>query len=303
MARFAERSLLVYKVEFNRRRVVSERVFVDDVDGHAANDLFFKFCEKYRNDLIELRSGSRFIRIKSCRQIGGGVLVGLMSGVSGEAFDVVDVESAETIQSFDEGKAPLVESRCFFTTDYGRGWAFLCVEHVAHGAGDTVLFEPFRRYLFEVVPKVTMKRGLVIEAKVIDNFLSVESVEVKLCRGFNDIADAGIREGDYISYRLGHGRGNPFNLGIVDSLKRLGRKSPVLYGLSGTVFDSDDAAIYIELKDRGGRTRRFLLSEDLGMPFREVLNEAGKPPLDDREFIERCKESCDSLGDAMGRVL
>ena len=223
--------------------------------------------------------------------------------MSGEAFDVVDVESAETIQSFDEGKAPLVESRCFFTTDYGRGWAFLCVEHVAHGAGDTVLFDPFRRHLFEVVPRVTMKREPVIEGKVVDNFLSVESVEVKLYRGFSDIADARIREGGYISYKLCHGRGKPFSLSVVDSLKRLGRRSPVLYGLSGTVFDSDDSVIYVELKDKGGRTRRFLISEDLGMPFREVLNEAGSPPLDDQGFIDRCREGCDSVGDATGRVL
>lgn len=303
MAKYAERSLLIYKVMLNRRGIASEPVYVDDVDGHAADDLFFEFCKKCRNDLIELHTGSRFIRIKSCSRMNRGVLVKLMSGVSGEAFDVVDIESAETVQSFDEGKAPLVESRCFFTTDYGRGWAFLCVEHVAHGAGDTVLFEPFRKYLFEIVPKVTMKREPVIEAKVIDNFLSVESVEVKRYGGFNDVADAGIREGDYISYKLGHGRGNPFGLGIVDSLKRLGRKSPILYGLSGSVFDSEDSAIYIDLKDKGGRTRKFLISENLGMPFREVLNDAGSPPLDDQEFVDRCKEGCDSVGDATGRVL
>lgn len=303
MPNYAERSLLIYKVMLNRRGIVSEPVYVDDVDGYTADDLFFGFCEKYRNELIELRSGSRFIRIKSCSRMDGGVLVKLMSGVSGEAFDVVDVESAETIQSFDEGKAPLVESRCFFTTDYGRGWAFLCVEHVAHGAGDTVLLEPFRKYLFEIVPKVTMKREPVIEAKVIDNFVSVESVEVKLYHGFSDIADAAIREGDYVSYKLGHGRANPFGLSIVDSLKRLGRKSPVLYGLGGTVFDDDRSIIYVYLKDKGGRTRRFVISEDLGMPFREVLNDAGSPPLDDQEFIGRCKEGCDSVGDATGRVL
>lgn len=227
----------------------------------------------------------------------------MMSGASGEAFDVVDVESAETVQSFDEGKAPLVESRCFFTTDYGRGWAFLCVEHVTHGAGDTVLFEPFRKYLSEVVPNVTMKREQVIEAKVVDNFLSVESVEVKRYLGFNDIADAMVQEGDYASYKLGHKRGRPFPLGIVDSLKSLGRRSPVLYGIEGTVFDHEESSIYVDLKDKGGRTRRFLISEDLGMPFREVLNEAGSPPLDDQGFIDRCREGCDSVGDATGRVL
>lgn len=303
MANHAERSLLIYKVMLNRRGVASDPVYVDDVDGHAADDLFFGFCQKYRNDLIELGTASRLVRIRDCCRMGDGVLVRLMSGASGEAFDVVDVESAETVQSFDEGKAPLVESRCFFTTDYGRGWAFLCVEHVTHGAGDTVLFEPFRKYLSEVVPNVTMKREQVIEAKVVDNFLSVESVEVKRYLGFNDIADAMVQEGDYASYKLGHKRGRPFPLGIVDSLKSLGRRSPVLYGIEGTVFDHEESSIYVDLKDKGGRTRRFLISEDLGMPFREVLNEAGSPPLDDQGFIDRCREGCDSVGDATGRVL
>lgn len=46
MANHAERSLLIYKVMLNRRGVVSDPVYVNDVDGHAADDLFFGFCQK-----------------------------------------------------------------------------------------------------------------------------------------------------------------------------------------------------------------------------------------------------------------
>lgn len=303
MPSFADRTLLVYKVSFNRRGVTSDPVYVDDVDGYAADDLFFGFCEKYCNDLMELRTGSRFVRISECNRTDGGVLAKLYSGVAGEAFDVVDTESARTLQRYDEGKAPLVESRCYFTAGHGRGSAFLCVEHVAHGAGDTVLFEPFGKYLREVVPKVTMKRSPVIVAKAVENFLSVESVEVKLYLGSDDLADSRVGEGDYVSYRLGHKRGRPFGLGVLESLRRLGRRSPVLYGLEGTVFDSEDSAVYVHLKEKGGGVRRFLVSEDLGMPFKEVLNGGDEPPLDDERFVERCEQSCENLSDAMGRVL
>lgn len=303
MPNFAERTLLVYKVLFNRRGDADDPVYVDDVDGLAADDLFFKFCEKYRNDLIELRTGSRFVRISKCNRIDGGVLAKLYSGVAGEAFDVVEIESARTLQRYDEGKAPFVESRCYFTAGYGRNNAFLCVEHVAHGAGDTVLFEPFGRYLREVVPRVTMKRSPVIISKAVESFLSVESVEVKLYLGNDDVADARVREGDYVSYKLGHKRARPFNLGVLDSLRKLGRRSPVLYGFEGTVFDSERSAIYVNLKENGGGIRRFLVGEDLGMPFKEVLNERGEPPLDDDQFVEKCEQACEELSDIMGRVL
>lgn len=303
-AYYAPRSMVAYKISFNRRGRPDEVVPIDAIDGTSVGDLFFGFCQGDAGRLQEAATGGKYLRLFGARRIDDGVMAKLLSGLGGEERQVYDIKSAEKKFDIAESDASMVTVRCFLSWKRtGRGYAILCVEHASGAAGDTVLFRPFRSYLRSVAPNVVVDFEPVVEAEALESFSSLEEVEVKRYLEQGDLADRLTREGDYVAYKLGHMRGRPFGIGFVKELLTGKSDKSTLLGLRGTFLDSDRSVVSVSLKDRRGAVRKFELGESFGMKVREVLNDAGSPPVPDDEFIEVCEDRCATIAEKAGRMI
>lgn len=301
---YAPRSMVAYKVKFNRRGHPDELVYIDDVQGLSVGDLFFNFCMNDAGRLQEAARGGRYLNLSEPRRIDGGVMVELLSGLAGEARQVFDIQSSEKRFDIAESDASMVSIRCLLSwRRTGRGYAILCVEHASGAAGDTVLFRPLRSYLKSVAPEAVVNFEPVVEAEALEGFETLEEIEVKRYLEQGDMADRITREGDYVSYKLGHMRGRPFSLGYVKELLTGKTDRSVLLGLQGTFLDSDRSVVSVSLRDRRGSVRKFELGSDFGMKVREVLNDAGSPPISDEEFIRVCEDRCATIAEKAGRII
>lgn len=303
-AHYAPRSMVAYKISFNRRGHPDEAVPIDEIGGADVGDLFFGFCQNDAGRLQEAAAGGKYLNMLEPRRIDDGVMATLLSGLGGEERQVYDTESAEKRFDIAESDASMVTVRCLLSWKRtGRGYAILCVEHASGSAGDTVLFRPFRSYLKSVAPNVVVDFESVVEAEALDSFSSLEEVEVKRYLEQGDLADRLTREGDYVTYKLGHMRGRPFGLGFVKELLTGESDKSALLGLRGTFLDSDRSVVSVSLRDRRGSVRKFELGESFGMKVREVLNDAGSPPIPDDEFIQACEDRCATIAEKAGRMI
>ena len=298
---YSERSMVLYKVTFNERNNPDEIIRPQDIHGISCNALFSEFIENNIKDLIRLRAGNKFVKPISCNTDDGTVLIKVSSGSSGENVDVVDIDSGSTEYQYGTDKAAMIFSRCFVSQNYGSGYALLCVEHTRNGAGDTALFEPFRRFLRNRVPDVVVKFEPLIEPEIIENFISVESVEVKKYIEPGDPANLLISEAATVSTKLMHKRAQPFSMGLYHSLvKTRGKAIASMVGLDERAFDDEGLEVLVTLKHRSGATRTFVITDPLGVKIREVLNQNGTPPLDDDAFVSQCKDRCESAAERIG---
>lgn len=298
---YSERSMVLYKVTFNERNTPDEIIAPQDVRGSSCTALFSEFVENNVEELIRIRTGNKFVKPVSCKIDNGVVLIKVSSGSSGENVDVVDIGSGNTEYQYGTDKAAMIYSRCFISQNYGSGYALLYVEHTRNGAGDTSLFDPFRKFLRDRVPDVIVKFEPLIEPEVIENFVSVESVEVKKYIEPGDAANLLVSEAATVSTKLMHKRAQPFSMGLYYSLvKTRGKAIASMIGLDETAFDEDGLEVLVTLKHRTGATRTFVITDPLGVKIREVLNQNGTPPLDDSTFVSQCKDRCDSAAERIG---
>ena len=296
--------MVVYKIAINERRKPDEIIDINNVCGKHIGDLFIDFCKSGSGKLQEASQNGKYIQIGSVHPIQNGIVVSLLSGLAGDERQVFDVESAKKKYDLHAGDASMVSVRSYLTwKNTGKGYALLCVEHSANAAGDTVLFNPFKSYLRNVVPDVVVKFEPMSEIEVLEQFDSLERVEVRRYLGQGDRADQLTREGDCISYVINHKRGRPFGIGAVKDLLKESTNPAVMLGYSGTSVDSVESEIIVSLKDKSGRTTNFSLGGDYAVKVRQELNARGEKPLSDDQFIEACDNRCEIISERLGRAI
>lgn len=298
---YSERSMVLYKVTFNERNNPAEILSVRDIDGLTCIELFCQFVDAKKDELVSLRSGNRFIKLSGCKQAEETALIKVNSGSSGEDVDVIDVGSGDTEYSYGTDKAAMIDSRCYVSQTFGTSYAFLCVEHTRNGAGDTALFDPFRSFLRGKAPDVVVKFEPLIEPEVIENFISVENVEVKKYLEAGDPMDLLVSEADTVVTKLTHKRGRPFPMDLYRRLvDTKGRAAATLLGLDESTFDEEGTEVSVTLKHKSGAKKTFVISDPLGVKIREVLNRDGEKPFSDERFISECESRCDSAASHIG---
>lgn len=300
-AMYSERSMVLYKVTFNERNSPDEILSVLDIYGYSCVKLFCQFADTKRDELISLRSGNRFIKISAHDGAMQTVLIKINSGSSGENVDVVDAKSGDTEYTYGTDKAAMIDSRCFVSQSFGTSYALLCVEHTRNGAGDTALFDPFRSFLKDIAPKAVVKFEPLIEPEVIENFVGVESVEVKRYLEASDPMDLLVSEADTVTTRLTHKRGRSFPMDLYRWLvETKGRSAATLLSLDEHVFDDEGTEVLVTLKHKTGAKKTFVISDPLGVKIREVLNHDGERPFDDERFVCECESRCESAASRIG---
>lgn len=301
---YSERSMVLYKVTFNERNSPDEVLPIHDIDGLSCVELFYQFVDAKKDELISLRGGNKFIKISACEQVEDMALIKVTSGSSGENVDVVDVDSGDTEYTYGTDKAAMIDSRCLVSQLSGTSYAFLCVEHTRNGAGDTSLFDPFRSFLRDKAPKAVVKFETLIEPEVLENFISVENVEIKEYLEAGDQMDLLVLEAATRITKLTHKRGRSFPVDLYRKLvDTKGKAAATLLGIDERAFDEKSTEVSVTLKHRSGVKRTFIISDPLGVKIREVLNHDGEKPFTDERFISECESRCDSAASRIGTKL
>lgn len=303
----ARRSLALFQIIFNERGKPDEILDPMDLHGKTVYEVFDAFLESIGNSLVELSSTSRYISIKESSHIEQGTLVFVSSGLAGEKGELLDVQSANVRYEFSANDAAMVSSRVLLTTRPQFNYAILCVEHVVHGAGDTTLLKAFKSQTRRIDEDLVMNFCELAEEEAINQFVSVECVEVRKYFDESDIANDIVGDGDYVTTLLKHKRGRPFDIKLLKMIKGDHRKVATLYGLSmkdemESSLEDSKSTIYVTLKDRYGSQKRFEIDQDFGMPVREILNEEGEPELSPEQFVIKCEERCIRLSGRAGKM-
>lgn len=302
----AERSLVLYKLRFNRRGTHDDVLDPHKLMGRSATALFQGFCASRWSDVVRVAKSDKFVTVTRCDEYDGGVLASYYSGRAGENGRIVNTETADVEHRYGGNSAPMTQSRLYVRLLPGAMYAIACVEHVNGAAGDTALLNEFRKYLFEAEHGVVLSREQVLIAEAMEAFTSVENVEFRTYVARPDIADnvrgtAG--EDDYVSIKLNHRRRHPFPMSFLEDLLRDRSSVRTMFGGLGEFIDPSKpgSSIFVTVKDRAGSTRRFTLGDSMDVPLREVLNPINTPPLGDDEFVRRCDEKCGYAFGMMGR--
>ncbi|WP_039688435.1 hypothetical protein [Berryella intestinalis] len=302
MGNQAARTMVAYMLTFNRRRHPDESVDIDDIDGSHVGKVFEDFCAAQNGKMINIKHTEKYVVTSAPERLGGGVLVHLSSGIAGERRDVYNVRSKKKTAQLSIDDAPMSSTRVMLSwSGTGLGYSLLMIEHAYGGAGDTALFTPFKQYLREVAPDVVVRIEAVVEAETIDQFVSLERIELRRYLSQSDLAGSLTREGDYLSCVLTHKRGAPWHTDSLRSIISGKKRAADIIGVGGTIFDSEKSEVRASVKDVNGKNRTFVVGCDIGAKVSELLNDHGEEPLGDEEFVERCTNRCAIISERLGR--
>lgn len=300
---YSERSFVTYAIRFNRKYKTDEVLDPCDLDGESVADVLLEYCGRSSKDMVQLGVTDRFATFGDGSGVRDGALVHMESGRAGERGRVVRVTTQRTVAEYDEEDAKLVGSRVFLQVRLGYNYALLFVECANGFAGNIALPVLFRGYLRDRLSTVTMKWDAVMEGKEYDQIAGVEKIEAKRYVQSTDVADGLIYKESTVTQVLNHPRGKLFPPALFGNIMRGKDGIGEIFRISGTLINpgDEDIEVSVQVKTKDGRTKKFRLGGDFSLPVREVLNEAGKPPLSDELFLTRCREKGDSIFDTTGR--
>lgn len=291
---------MVYRLKFNARGKANQFYAVDKLPNLDLLEHFTNFCN-LSVGLKRIGSGQRFLTISSCDTDSsvGASLVRLESGNGGLEVRVLSLEDASEKFNYGSDSVGMTPSRVFLYREPGYKVAYLCIEHVKNGAGDTIIPTEFKKYLREVEPDVTLSFDLEMEEEAIKAFRGVQSFEIKKTMRASDVADGFENERGTLSFKWNHSRGKKISWFIYNLI----RSNPdELYSILHIpqLRDLNDK-LSVTLETNEGNTRTFMLDEKVMLPVREILNEAGSRPLTDHDFKSRCLALCKSISERTGR--
>lgn len=311
MAVYAERTLVVYKFTFNKRRHPDDVCSVYDLDGESILTHFSKFLNsrvtpKLENENVKV---FKFHKIESDpdkieSDSEKYILASIESGLAGEDRVIYEPSTNKNVGNINAEQATLVGTRVYLSVENtGDTYAILCVEHALSSAGDTIVPREFANYLRHAAPHVTMKYEAVTEKEAEDTFKSVEQISIKYYIKQNDISESLIKESDYVMLTYGHKKNRSFPTKILDAIRSKDARRKTLVGYEQSIFDNEDAVVEVQMKNNVGRIKKFKLNDDFDMRIVELLNCNGDRPLSNNEFVKRCAEKLEDISNRLGRSM
>lgn len=294
---YASRSMVVYRVWFNALRDANKVVDAADLSGQDVLELFREFCT-ISCIPSQIDGSERFIRLGACELRRDLALTRFESGRAGLHVSVLDTNTmSESGISYDEDMAGMVESRMLLRRTPGIGYALACIESVPNGGGVTSPLNMFRRFVSSKKLGVTMRYEHVQETEAIKAFKGIEEIELRRYARPDDVGDPTVVNAGSISYRIGHKPRYLMPLVLLEDFLR-DRTAVAEYVGVEAEYDGREE-LYVTLRQSGGGSRKFVVGKELAIPVREVLNESGRRPLTDEEFVDRAVESCERLEDTL----
>lgn len=297
---YAARSLSVYKLTFNSRGDADAIIDPADLGGKDVLDLLDSFCAKSAAP-AQVGNDERFIRFGSCAVSGDRAFAKFSSGRAGLRVSVLDTTILEDSGiEYGESMAGMVECRLLLRRTPGLGYAIACVESVPNGGGVTAPLTLFKRYVNGGGLGVTMKYEQIHEVEALDGFKGIEEIELRRYGKPDDVSSGTVVNSGLITHRVGHKRGLLMPLALFGGFLK-DRRAVAEY--MGVAVDYDgDEDLFVTLRQKDGRSRKYCMGKELAVPIREVLNESGEEPPSDEEFAERCVEACIRAEDTMDRL-
>lgn len=250
MVVYAERTLVVYKFMFNKRRHPDEVCSVYDLDGESILTHFSKFLNSRVIPKLENENVKVFKFHKIRRDSEKYILASIESGLAGEDRVIYEPSTNKNVGNINAEQAALVGTRVYLSVENtGDTYAILCVEHALSSAGDTIVPKEFKSYLRQAAPNVTMRYEAVTEKEAEDTFKSVEQISIKYYIKQNDISDSLIKESDYVMLTYGHKKNRSFPTKILDAIRSIDSRRKTLVGYEKSIVDHNDAVVEVQMKN------------------------------------------------------
>lgn len=299
----ARRTMVMYSMRFHGRLDKDATVLPSDINGENLLDLFELWRDSLEDGLVPRKGSDDWTRVLSmerCPISGDSLLISVQTGKSGEKGEVVDPPTGSTLYSFEADAVTAVKARIFVTVPSRSPVALMCVEHIVHGGGDTRVLSSFAHFMSKYRDEVTMDRAAVFMPGTLEeSFKAMESLEVRVYASPDDVGSDVVESTAYVAHRLVHQKRKPFSLNLFRRILGNPAIAGRLVGVEAPIQEKD---VYVTLKDVNGGSRKFSLNDELDTKFREVLNESQEPPLNDAEFIGRCRSCGRAYLEALGAV-
>lgn len=298
---YAQRTLAVYRVWLTERGKPDEVLDAADAHGKDILDLFGDFCAEMKTAPAQVNESERFIRFRRCDFIGDIAFAEMESGRAGLSVSIMDTRTFEDAGSYREDMAGLVPSRMVLRRTPGFGYAVACIESVPNGGGVTTPLTMFRTFSNSKRFGTTMRYERIEELEALNAFTGIEEIELKRYRRPDDVSDSVVANLGAVSHMLRHAKRKLMPLSLVDGFLKDRRAVAEYVGVETEYSGREE--IFVTLRSKEGRSRKFTMGKDLAVPVTELLNESGQQPLNDDEFIRRCTESCIRAESTLDRMM
>lgn len=287
------RVLTVTEMTFHQARVHNGATRApSDLDGADLLEVFHDWVTAIPEEDQAFGRQQTYVRVESVLRLGARIeFLDLRVGSYGEPGEVRDIKTGSVVHTITDDEAPVGSNRALlFVPEVGERAYFLAEESSRGSAGGRIM-TLFKHHFSKTMDTVTMETGKAVEAENWLQLANLTEVEVRTTGKSVDLADGSDVKVGRVSYLARPERGmKHFPRALLGKLSRQDVLKQVV-----SVQDLDpDHEVYVTM-EQGGRTKKFLLGEESGPAIRELLSDAGDPPLTDDEFVTRCTERVEGL--------
>lgn len=282
------RTIAGYKLTFNRSRKRNEIVCPADLADQGLRDIFVAWAEELRGKGTVPVQGQSFLRVVGVTRFNDYiVIVNTMSGKAGEEGVVYDTESGEMRFALTEKDAPTSSARAVLICPPRGDIALWFCEYSARSSGASLLLEVFKKHWSGFDTGTTFNKNRLIAAEIALKDGLVKEVEVRMVRRCDDRADGLFAREGIVSHKFRAAKGKLLDGVIIDKFLNDRSKAYELVEIKEPNH-GEESRIFVSV-DVGGHTRKVEIhNQDDGVYFREELNAAGEPPLNDAEIVAYC---------------
>lgn len=284
------RTIAGHKLTFHKFRKPTELVCPAEISGESLLDIFAAWAKKFMQDGVVSVRGQSFLRVVDVERFNEYiVIVDTMSGKAGEEGVVYDTDSGEAKFNLTEKDAPTSSARAILICPPRGEVALWFSEYSARSSGASLLLEAFKKSWGSFNTGTTFDKARLIASEIALEEGLVTEVEVRTTRRSDDRSDGlFVREGT-VSHKFKAAKGSPLSGAIIDKFRKDRSAAFDLVEIKEPSRD-EESEIFVSVDVEGHRRKVEIFNLDDGVYFREELNAAGEPPLNDAGIVAYCAD-------------
>lgn len=283
------RTINAHKLVFTKLRDVESLLSPKDINGESLIGIVEKWAEELRSDDAIEVSAETHIAVERVIRFNSNILiVEVMSGKSGEAGIVHDLEGVADDIPIKERQAPMSHSRAVLFSPSNGQMAMWFSEYSARSSGARNLLTLLKKTWPRLNTGAKFNESRVIMSEALAEGGKITEVEVRLTRRSSDLADGTHSEIGTYSHVFRPNKKRPLSIRLLEVFRENPTKAFEYVELLQS--DNGEREVFVSV-DIDGHKRKIRVSDpDDGVYYREELNGPGQPILTNSELVEFCSE-------------
>ena len=286
------RTLNAHKLTFSKLREPDNLCSPVDINGRNLIDLVETWAKAIQDDVVQVRPNSYMI-IKKMQRFNNNILiVDTLSGKSGEAGIVYDLEGEIETVTIGEMQVPMASARAVLFSPSNGQMAMWFSEYGARSSGARELLTCLNRSWPSLNTGAKFNEVRIIADDILLEKGRVTEIEVRHIRRARDLADGtDTRTGTY-SYVFKPSKKESLSAKIISKFRDDPAKAYDYVEIGAQCSDSfqDESDVFVSV-DVDGRKRKIRISDpEDGIYFHVELNGPNDPILSNEELVEFCSE-------------